>query len=314
MAEKAILFDSSKCTACKGCQVACKCWNNLPSPTELNACVSSFTGTYQNPADINGDTRLIITFNETDAPAAYSTKPIGWAFGRRGCQHCDDAPCATVCPGGALTKDEVTGFVTVDDTKCIGCKYCKSACPFDVPRYRAEGAREVINKCTGCIDRIENGMAPACVSTCQPQALKFGDRDEMLRIAREKVEWLHEHGYPDACVAGDDEGYKTHVIHVLKYGYAAHGQLENPEVPATVAMTQVMKPVTGALSGLTVVGLGAMFALASGYSRRRLVYNPETQDTLDYDTGEVVKHGDGQDTESVMQHITENLGKGGNRE
>ena len=156
-------------------------------------------------------------------------------------------------------------------------------------------------------------MAPACVSTCQPDALKFGDRDEMLKIAYEKVEWLHDHGYPDACVAGDDENYKTHVIHVLKYGYEAHGQLENPSVPATVAMTQVMKPITAAASGLTVVGLGAMFALAAGYSRRRLVYNPDTQDTLDYDTGEVVQHGDPQDSESVVEHITENLpfGKGG---
>lgn len=312
MAEKAILFDSSKCTACKGCQVACKCWNDLPSPAAGEA---KWSGTHQNPIDINGDTRLIITFNETEAPAAYSTKPIGWAFGRRSCQHCDDAPCATVCPGGAITKDEETGMVTVDDSKCIGCQYCKSACPFDVPRYYNDGTfgKSIINKCSGCVDRIGAGMEPACVATCQPDALKFGDRDEMLKIANEKVEWLHEHGYSDACVAGNDENYKTHVLHVLKYGYEAHGQLENPSIPATVAMTQVMKPVTGAISGLTVVGLGAMFALAAGYDRRRLAYNPETQDTLDYDTGEVVQHGDPQDSKSVMEHITENLpfGKGG---
>ena len=312
MAEKAILFDSSKCTACKGCQVACKCWNDLPSPAAGEA---KWSGTHQNPIDINGDTRLIITFNETEAPAAYSTKPIGWAFGRRSCQHCDDAPCATVCPGGAITKDEETGMVTVDDSKCIGCQYCKSACPFDVPRYYNDGTfgKSIINKCSGCVDRIGAGMEPACVATCQPDALKFGDRDEMLKIANEKVEWLHEHGYPDACVAGNDENYKTHVLHVLKYGYEAHGQLENPSIPATVAMTQVMKPVTGAISGLTVVGLGAMFALAAGYDRRRLAYNPETQDTLDYDTGEVVQHGDPQDSKSVMEHIPENLpfGKGG---
>ena len=206
-------------------------------------------------------------------------------------------------------------MVTVDDSKCIGCQYCKSACPFDVPRYYNDGTfgKSIINKCSGCVDRIGAGMEPACVATCQPDALKFGDRDEMLKIANEKVEWLHEHGYPDACVAGNDENYKTHVLHVLKYGYEAHGQLENPSIPATVAMTQVMKPVTGAISGLTVVGLGAMFALAAGYDRRRLAYNPETQDTLDYDTGEVVQHGDPQDSKSVMEHITENLpfGKGG---
>ena len=67
MAEKAILFDSSKCTACKGCQIACKCWNNLPSPTKLNA--GEFKGTLQNPPDLQPNTRLIITFDEAEGPA-----------------------------------------------------------------------------------------------------------------------------------------------------------------------------------------------------------------------------------------------------
>ena len=312
MSEKAILFDSSLCTACKGCQVACKCWNNLPSPTELNACASSFTGTYQNPADINGTTRLIITFNECEPDAGHPTKPISWAFGRRSCQHCDNAPCVAVCPHGALTQDPETGFVSVDQDQCVGCKYCASACPFDVPRYDGgDGAFDqvVLQKCTGCLDRVSHGMAPACVSTCQPQALQFGDRADMVAKAREKVEWLHEHGYANACTAGDSDEYPTHVIHVLKHGSAAHGVNTNPQVPATVAMTRVMKPVTGALSGLTVVGLAAMFGLAVGYKRNKLAYNAETGNTLNADTGEVVKHGDGQDELSVKEHIFENIGK-----
>ena len=309
MAEKAILYDSSKCTACKGCQVACKCWNLLPSPTGLNE--NEFTGTHQNPPDINGNTRLIIRFEETEAPAAYSTKPIGWSFGRRSCNHCADAPCATVCPGGALQKNEETGFVTVDDSKCIGCKFCAAACPFDVPHFYVDESggplREKVNKCTGCPDRIANGMEPACVATCQPNALQFGDRDEMIRIACEKVEWLHEHGYEKACVYGDSDDYPLHTIHVLKYGVEASGLPENPQVPAHVALTQVMKPITGVAAGVTVLGLGAMAALAHGYSRRRLAYNPATQDTVDVDTGEVVQHGDPQDGESVKEHIVENL-------
>ena len=94
---------------------------------------------------------------------------------------------------------------------------------------------------------------------------------------------------------------------MLKYGHEAHGVVEHPSVPANVAMTQVMKPITGALTGLTVVGLATMFGLGIGYKRSKLAYNAETGNTLDVDTGEVVKHGDGFDEKSVKEHITENL-------
>ena len=90
-------------------------------------------------------------------------------------------------------RDEATGFVSVDESKCIGCRYCSTACPFDVPQYHGDTSK--INKCTGCLDRVEQGLAPACVTTCQPQALMFGDREEMLSIARERVDYLHGKGY-----------------------------------------------------------------------------------------------------------------------
>lgn len=306
MSEKAILFDTSKCSACRGCQVACKCWNNLPSPIEKNA--SRLHGSYQSPQDLNGDTRLIITFNEQEG----GEKGVNWAFGRRSCQHCTDAPCARVCPGGAIHKDGQTGFVTVDESKCTGCKYCSMACPFDVPRYYGE--HDTINKCTGCVDRVNQGMEPACVATCQPNALRFGDRDEMVALAHERLEYLKNRGYDDACIYGEDEMGGLHVIQVLKHGLEMHGQVESPQTPAVVGALELMKPVTGVVSAAVVVGLGAMAALAAGYSRSKLVYNPETGDTIDYDTGQVVKHGDGQDEMSVKEHLAEALGKGSDHE
>ena len=157
---------------------------------------------------------------------------------------------------------------------------------------------------------MAQGLAPACVTTCQPEALKFGPREEMIQLANERVEWLHDHGYTDAVVYGADELGGLHVIQVLKYGIEAHGQIKDPEVPAAATLTNLMKPVTGVLTGVTVAGLAAMFALGIGYSRRKLAYNPETQDTVDADTGEVVKHGDGQDELTVKEHIFENIGKG----
>ena len=201
----------------------------------------------------------------------------------------------------------------MDESKCIGCRYCSTACPFDVPQYHGDTSK--INKCTGCLDRVEQGLAPACVTTCQPQALMFGDREEMLSIARERVDYLHGKGYADAALYGEDEVGGLHVIQVLKHGVEAHGQVVDPQVNPMVGLTQIMKPVTGAVTGLTVAGLATMFVLGIGYKRDKLAYNPETDDTISVDTGEVVKHGDGQDEETVMEHITENLPgkKGGNR-
>ena len=307
MSEKAIYFDSSKCTACKGCQVACKCWNNLPSPTGTNE--DKFTGTYQNPANLNGDTRLIMTFAEHEG----GSKGVKWAFGRRSCQHCTNAGCVSVCPSGALEHDPETGFVTVDDSKCIGCRRCVAACPYDVPRYY--GDKGVVNKCTGCPDRVENGLAPACVTTCQSGALQFGDREEMIAKAQERVEWLHEHGYEDAAVYGTDEMDGLHVIQVLKYGVEAHGQVVSPAINPVAQLSEIMKPITGVATGVTVVGLAAMFALGVGYKRDKLIYNEETEDTVILDTGEAVKHGDPEDELTVKEHIFENIGKkGGNNE
>ena len=99
-------------------------------------------------------------------------------------------------------------------------------------------------------------MAPACVSACQPNALQFGDRDEMIAKGKEKVAWLHENGYPDACLYGEHEMGGLHVIQVLKYGIDAHDQVQDPKVSATVQLTQIMKPVTGAVTVSTVAVCG----------------------------------------------------------
>lgn len=304
MSEKAILFDTARCTACKGCQIACKCWNNLPSALDGS---NEWSGSHQNPADLNGDTRLIITFNEQEG----GPKGVEWAFGRRACQHCTEAPCAQVCPAGAIFKTE-SGMVTVDDSKCVGCKYCSLACPFDVPRYYDKPGddwvpRPVIDKCTGCVDRIAQGMAPACVTSCQPEALQFGDRDDMIELAHESLDRLHERGFDDACIYGENEMGGLHVIQVLKYGVERHGQVVDPKKNPVIDVLDIAKPVTGVVSAAVVVGLGVMYGLASGYDRDERIYNPETGDTISLDSGEVLKHGDGQDPVTFKEHMVDAL-------
>ena len=289
MADQAILFDSSKCTGCKGCQVACKCWNNLPSPTELNA--GEFTGSLQNPPDLLDNTRLIITFNEAESEARYA---VNWAFGRRSCMHCTDAACVNVCPSGSLYYDE-SGMVTYDTDKCIGCQYCRHACPYDVPRHTNVGLAGngiKINKCTGCVDRIHQGMSPACVHTCQPGALQFGDRDEMLAIAKERVDFLHKKGFADARVYGENETGGTHVIYVLKYPIDQYELPEDPQESGWDTASNVMKPLTAVAAVATVAGLGVSYLTGVGYHRDEMRYDEKAHDVIDVDTGKVIKHID----------------------
>ena len=164
--EVAMLFDSSHCTGCRGCQVACKQWNVLPASLELNANEKNFNGTYQGPLDLNGDTRLIMTFDEK--PSGDKFHPVNWSIGRRSCYHCTDAGCVKACSSGALSKDE-RGVVKLDTDKCNGCTFCQAACPFDVPRFRPMDGR--IDKCTLCIDRLDNGGIPA-LTVMKPMACR----------------------------------------------------------------------------------------------------------------------------------------------
>lgn len=284
MSDFAILFDSSRCSACKGCQVACKCWNGLPSPMEKN--VLGFTGSYQSPLDLNGDTRILISFNEQNG----GQTGVQWAFGRRSCMHCYNPACVSVCPSGALSVNADTGFVTVNDEPCIGCKYCRSACPFDVPRHY--GVNTKINKCDGCVDRIEQGRSPACVHTCSPGALQFGLRDEMLTIAHERLDYLKGKGYEDAVIYGEDQLDGLHLITVSKYGLDASGLPADPQVSGMVPMLGFMKPLTGIGAAAIVAGLGISFLTGIGYKRKSVHYDVDTHDIVEDDTGAVVRHID----------------------
>lgn len=289
--EKAILFDSSRCSGCKGCMVACKTWNLLPSPMQLNS--QTWNASLQCPYDLGPNTRLTITFDEL--PSTNPSRPIDWAIGRRACMHCTDAGCVTACPSGALRYAD-TGMVVYDTDKCIGCSYCVGACPFDVPRHTGKddlsGVNIRINKCTGCPDRIEHGMDPACVTTCQPGALLFGDRDEMVAIAQERVELLKSKGFDKARAYGIDELGGTHVIEVLKYDIAGYELPDNPSISWLTQASNIMKPVLGIGFIALIAGLGACFISGVGYKRDELRYDEVNHDVINVDTGDIVKHID----------------------
>lgn len=287
--EVAILFDASHCTGCKGCQVACKQWNSLPSPLGLNA--NPFTGSYQSPADLNGDTRLVMTFDEKASGNKF--QPINFAIGRRSCFHCTDAACVAICSSGALYKKD-NGVVAMDLDKCNGCTYCQSACPFDVPRFRPGDER--VDKCTLCLDRLEEGGIPACVKTCQPEALRFGLREEMLRVGHERVAFLKGKGFDKAELYGEHEMGGLHVLQVCKFGHEAYGLPTNPTANTLVGAIGTMKAVTAVGTVAVVAGLAVSLLAASGYRRNQITleqarasWTPEQRALADQQTAELLK-------------------------
>jgi len=254
---KAILYDATKCTACRACQVACKQWNELPAEVTTNR------GTYENPADLSPSTWLKMEFREA-APGG----KIRWLFNRRACMHCTDAACVKVCPNGSLYNHRL-GFVAFNKDTCTGCGYCADACPFEVPRSTRNLLTGIakMDKCTFCtapgLDRIAEGLEPACVKTCPTGALKFGEREELIAEGKERVSALQTEGYKNAYLYGDKELGGLHVIYVLDDSPAVYGLPIDPQVSAaTIAWKDAIQPLGWALGGVTILGLGLNYLVA----------------------------------------------------
>ena len=203
---KAFLIDMTKCTGCRGCQVACKQWNQLEAEqTEF------FGGEgYQNPPVMTEKTFTRVRFRDFVKDGKNQ-----FAFYKEMCFHCNDPSCATVCPVGAFKKTP-EGPVIYDQKRCIGCRFCMIACPFGVPKYEWSKRLPLVKKCTGCHSRVKEGLDPACATAC-PTAISYGPRDEMIRLAEKR---LAEH--PDRYIKkvyGKDEVGGTSVIYLTSLSF-----------------------------------------------------------------------------------------------
>jgi len=245
----AMLNDSTKCMACRGCQTACKQWNNLPAqPTR-------FTGSYENPPSLSPVTWTRIMFREHE-----NEGKTRWLFTKMHCMHCQDAPCVDVCPSGAMHKTD-RGTVKVDAQKCISCNYCVANCPFLVAQY--DKSMGVARKCTFCYDRVTHGMQPACAATCPTEAIVFGERGEIVRKAQERVRELKARGVRGARVYGLDEMGGMGMIHVLADRPSACGLPDEPQAPAGATVWgNIFKP-------LRVLAVAGVVALGLVINRRR---------------------------------------------
>lgn len=183
MTGKSFFIDTTRCTACRGCQVACKQWNKNPGVKTLQR------GSYQNPEDLSFSTYKLVRFSEVEV----DKKPM-WYFFADQCRHCLEPPCmytAQSLGSKAITRDDATGSVLFNPkvrVKAAEFKTIKESCPFDIPRWDEKSG--VMAKCTMCIDRIREGLLPACVKACPTGAMNFGDQSKMLDMAKKKLSEL----------------------------------------------------------------------------------------------------------------------------
>jgi formate dehydrogenase iron-sulfur subunit len=171
---KSVLVDMTRCIGCRGCQTACKEWNELPARKSV------FRGEYTNPIRLNSDTYTRIRYTEME-----KNGPV-WSFIKEQCLHCKDPACVSVCPVAALTKS-AAGPVVYNYDRCIGCRYCMVACPFRVPTFEWESARPWVQKCSFCSERIKDGLIPACIKVCPTTTMFYGEDKEVLAEARKRI-------------------------------------------------------------------------------------------------------------------------------
>ena len=208
MARK-FFIDLTRCTACRGCQIACKQWHKLPAEETIN------WGSHQNPRDLSFITYKLVRFTEI-----VKDGKVDWLFFPEQCRHCMEPPCkgqADLDDERAVLKDELTGAVIFTEyTKLVDGEGVRSACPYDIPRVDPES--KIISKCDMCLDRVHNGMKPSCVLSCPTGTMNFGEEDEMMALAEERLATVKKQ-YPEA-VLGD--AFDVRVVYLFQQDPTAY--------------------------------------------------------------------------------------------
>jgi formate dehydrogenase iron-sulfur subunit len=208
------------------------------------------------------------------------TPDFRWLMSSDVCKHCTNAGCLDVCPTGALFRTE-HGTVVVQDDVCNGCGTCVAGCPFGVIERRRDGTAGpkterdftpgeqaptpnagVAQKCTLCYDRIVDGQTPACAQACPTTSIKYGEREDMVATAKERVAELHAQGLTEARLYGanDSDGVGgTGSVFLLLDEPEVYGLPPDPRVP-TADLPRMFKRAGLAAAGMLAAATGAFLA------------------------------------------------------
>lgn len=244
-----MLIDVTKCIGCGSCYVACKIANNLPVENENIPRAS---------LDLSS-TRFTNVF----------TRKIGdkYRFVKIQCMHCIDPACVAACTVGAMRKTE-TGAVVVDESKCVGCRYCMVACPFKIPRFQWDKQLAIVAKCTLCLNRLEKGFQPACASVCPTNAIKFGKRKELIEEAWRRInndEKYVKHVYGESEVGG------TSILYISDVPFELLGFPKLPEYSLPSITENWFKYAVPSIITIGILLLGGAYIYNERLNKKRRV-------------------------------------------
>jgi formate dehydrogenase iron-sulfur subunit len=224
-------------------------WNDLREDVGENV------GIYDNPADLTANSWTLMRFAEVER----ADGNLDWLIRKDGCMHCEDPGCLKACPApGAIVK-YANGIVDFMSEHCIGCGYCITGCPFDIPRISKRDGKAY--KCSLCSDRVSVGLEPACVKTCPTGCITFGAKEDMVHYAETRVEQLKERGYMKAALYDPQGVGGTHVMYVLRHGDQPESYSGLPSDPAISPLVSLWKGIAKPLAAASVaaVALGGLF-------------------------------------------------------
>ncbi len=240
--EVAKLIDVSACIGCKACQAACMEWNDIRDEVGINH------GVFDNPVDLTAKSWTVMRFAEVEEKGR-----LEWLIRKDGCMHCADPGCLKACPAPGAIVQYANGIVDFHEENCIGCGYCITGCPFNVPRISKEDGKAY--KCSLCSDRVAVGQAPACAKACPTGAIQFGSKEDMKDYAARRIGDLKERGFDKAGLYDPAGVGGTHVLYVLHH--ADRPQLYNG-LPADPGISPLVSLWKGAAKPLASLALGAV--------------------------------------------------------
>ncbi|MYN13043.1 formate dehydrogenase subunit beta [Pusillimonas sp. TS35] len=239
------LIDTTKCIGCKACQVACMEWN------ETRDEIGNNVGVYDNPLNLTAESWTVMRFSEVENDAG----TLEWLIRKDGCMHCEDPGCLKACPAPGAIIQYNNGIVDFHEENCIGCGYCITGCPFDIPRISKKDGKAY--KCTLCSDRVAVGQEPACVKTCPTGAIVFGTKEDMIQHADERIVDLKSRGFENAGLYDPEGVGGTHVMYVLHHADKPRLYHGLPKDPAISPMVELWKGVAKPL-GVAAIVLSAL--------------------------------------------------------